>query len=139
MQKPRREGYQPYELQPADRRWVIMIRQNNRPFTPPTDVIELADRLVVVVEIAGMRTADLNITLTDRQLVISGTREQRQFPNPAYHQVEIGYGEFRIEVTLPWSLERDSVSASYEAGFLQVELPHKTARQIPIRDVANVE
>jgi HSP20 family protein len=139
MQKSRKEGYPPSELQPSDRRWVIMIRQNSRPFTPPTDVIELADRLVVLVEIAGMRTADLNITLMDRQLVISGTREQRQFRNPAYHQVEIGYGEFRIEVTLPWALERDGVSASYDAGFLQVELPRKIARQIPIIDVSNVE
>lgn len=139
MQKRRKESDPPDELYLADRRWVVMIQHNARPFTPPTDVIELEDRLVVMVEVAGMRPADLSITLMDRHLLISGTRELRQFTNPAYHQVEIGYGEFRIEVSLPWNVERDGVSASYDAGFLQVELPRKTTRQIPIIDVTNVE
>ena len=139
MQKRRKTTDLPYEMQAADRRWLLMIRQNSRPFAPPTDVIELADRLVVLVEIAGVRTSDLSITLMDRHLVISGMREQPQFSNPAYHQVEIGFGEFRIEVLLPWAVARENVSASYDAGFLQVELPRKSGRQIPIVDVSNVE
>jgi HSP20 family protein len=139
MHKRRKDSDPPYEMQSVDRHWLIMIRQNTRPFTPPTDVIEMGDKVVILVEIAGMRTSDLSITLLDNQLVISGTRERPQFQHPAYHQVEIGFGEFRIEVNLPWSVERDGVSASYEAGFLQVELPRKTGRQIPIVDVTNVE
>jgi HSP20 family protein len=140
MHKRRRDSDLPYEMQSVDRHWLIMIRQNARPFTPPTDVIEMGNKVVILVEIAGMKTSDLNITLLDNQLVISGTREHPQFNNnPAYHQVEIGFGEFRIEVNLPWSVERDGVSATYEAGFLQVELPRKTGRQIPIVDVSNVE
>ena len=139
MQRKRKDADSPYDMKPADRRWLIMIQHNTHPFAPPTDVIELADKLVILVEIAGMRTNELNITLMDRQVVISGTRERPQFHNPAYQQVEIGFGEFRIDVNLPWAVERDAVSASYEAGFLQVELPRKTGRQIPIVDVSNVE
>jgi len=139
MHKRRKDSDLPYEMQPVDRHWLIMIRQNTRPFNPPTDVIELGDKVMILVEIAGMKTGDLNITLLDNQLVISGTRERPQFHRAAYHQVEIGFGEFRIEVNLPWSVERDGVSASYEAGFLQVELPRKTGRQIPIVDGSNVE
>jgi HSP20 family protein len=139
MQKRRKATEAPQDMQPTERHWRIMIRQSSHPFSPPTDIIELADRLVVLMEIAGVRANDLNITLMDRQLVISGTRVQPQFHNPAYYQVEIGFGEFRVEVTLPWAVDRDSVSASYDAGFLQVELPRKTVRQIPIVDVSNVE
>jgi HSP20 family protein len=140
MQRKRKD----YDLtrlsQPGDERWYLLIRQSsNHPFRPPTDVIELSDRLVVLVEIAGVRTNDLSITLLERHLVITGLRDMPQFENPAYHQVEIGFGEFRIEVTLPWPVNRDEVSASYEAGFLQIELPRKAARQIPIVDVNNVE
>ena len=72
--------------------------------------------------------------LLERGLVISGRRERSQHANPAYHQVEIGIGEFRIVVDLPWSVERDAVNASYEVGFLQVELPRKAARTIPVAD-----
>ncbi len=140
MQRKRKVTQSLSGLQPRDERWLLMIRQpGNHPFRPPTDVCELADRLVVVVEIAGIQTSDLSITLLEHHLVITGTREPPQYTNPAYHQVEIGFGEFRVEVALPWPVERDGVSANYEAGFLQVELPRKAARQIPIVDVSNVE
>lgn len=120
------------EVQPAEDKWAVLIRHSNGSFSPPTDVIELADKLLVVIELAGMRSSDLDITLLERHLVVSGVRKRPQHPNPAYHQVEIAYGEFRIEVVLPWAVNRDSVSATYEAGFLQIELPRKTARNIRI-------
>lgn len=135
---PKREDSEPLFVRSAnERRWLIMIQQAARPFHPPADVIELEDRLLVIVEIAGMRTSDFNITLVDRTLVISGVRERPQYPNPAYHQIEIGYGEFRLELGLPWPVERDQVSANYDAGFLQIELPRKAARHIHVVDVSS--
>jgi HSP20 family protein len=124
--------------QTSNEKWVLMIR-STRPFTPPTDVIELVDKILVVVEIAGMQTDNLNITLNDRRLSISGTREKPQHLNPAYHQVEIGFGDFRVELDLPWLVEREAVSATYEAGFLEVELPRKTPRTIRVTDMSNDE
>jgi HSP20 family protein len=106
-----------------------------RPFTPPTDVIELAEKLMVLVEVAGMRPADFTITLVNHSLVINGVRERPTLRNAAYHQVEIGYGEFRVEVLLPWPVERDQVTATYREGFLQVDLPRRTEQQIRVVDV----
>lgn len=123
------------EERPEDQKWAFVIRHANRTFSPPTDVIELADKVIVQVEIAGMRASDLNITLLDRAIVISGSRERPQHQNPAYHQVEIGYGNFRIDVAMPWPVEREGVTASYEAGFLQINLPRKSARQIHVVNV----
>lgn len=139
MQRKRQEQEPLYEVQPPEKQWVFMIRHSNRTFSPPTDVIELADKILVIVEIAGMRAADLNITLLEHLLVISGQRERPQHPSPAYHQVEIGYGEFRIEVALPWHVNREAVTASYEAGFLQVELPRTSPRQIRVVEVNDGE
>ncbi len=127
------------EVQTADQQWVIMVRQSNLSLSPPTDVIELAEKFLVRVEIAGMRASDLNITLLDRHLVISGSRERPHHTSPAYHQVEIGYGEFRIEVMLPSPVERDLVTANYDAGFLQIDLPRKNTQQIHVVDVNGVE
>ena len=126
------------EGQISNERWAMMIR-STRPFTPPTDVIELSDKILVLVEIAGMQTDHLNITLNNRRLSISGTREKPQHPNPAYHQVEIGFGDFRVELDLPWTVERDAVSATYEAGFLEVELPRKAALTIQVTDLSSDE
>lgn len=112
--------------------WVVqgyVVWRSNRLFVPPTDVIELEDKILVNVEIAGMRPNDFSISLLNRHLVISGTRERPTLPNVAYHQVEIGYGEFRVEVQLPQVVEGDHVNATYRDGFLQVELPLRSEGQ----------
>ncbi|MBE0689382.1 MAG: Hsp20/alpha crystallin family protein [Anaerolineae bacterium] len=110
----------------------VVWRGSNRRFSPPTDVIELPDKLVVIVEIAGMRAGDFNVVLLDGRIVITGRRERPSREHAAFHQVEIGYGEFRSEVGLPWSIDRDQVSASYRDGFLQVELPRRAQVQIRV-------
>ncbi len=119
--------------QQAARRWVIM-RQTNV-WRPPTDVFELEDRLVVMVEIGGMRDGEFNVVLQDRRLTISGTRRRPSHEQIAFHQMEVRYGEFRTEVTLPWPVTREGVSATYREGFLRVELPHARNQQIHIVDV----
>lgn len=112
-----------------------MFIRSNRPFNPPVDVVELADRLLIVVEIAGMTARDFNITLNNRRLTVAGVRERPPLPHTAYHQVEIGYGEFRIELLLPWNADRDSVSANYKDGFLQIELRRRPAEQVRVIDM----
>jgi HSP20 family protein len=125
----------------SSRTWLaqsVTVRRSNRKFTPPTDVIEFPDRLVVLVEIAGMRAEDFQLTLFNNRLIVHGIRERPPFDNPAYHQVEIGFGEFRIEINLPWPILQDEVSAAYGEGFLQVDLPRRGSEQITVID-ANAE
>ncbi len=118
--------------------WAVqgyIVRYPTRRFVPPTDIIELEDRIMILVEIAGMRGDGFKIALYNQNLVISGTRERRDQPDAAYHQAEIGFGDFRINVPMPWSVERDEVNASYSNGFLRVELPRQQARRVHIVDV----
>jgi HSP20 family protein len=112
-----------------------MMLRSQRQFNPPTDVIELADKLLVIIEIAGMRSNDFNITLHNRQLTITGKRPRMGTEVAAYHQVEIVYGEFRIDVNLPWTANRDEVTANYEQGFLKVELPRRPAETVRVVDL----
>lgn len=91
-------------------------------WSPPTDVYETEDAIVVRVEVAGMSGDDFEIALEDGFLKISGTRpdiaERR-----AYHQMEIRFGEFSAAVSLPASVNVKKSHARYEAGFLTVSLP----------------
>lgn len=130
------------ERQSADRRWVVqgyMVFRPNSQFTPPTDVIEFDDKVLVIIEIAGMKASDFSVSLSTNQLTVSGTRERPSFPGGAYHQVEIGYGDFRVEVALPWPVDQDDVTAAYREGFLQIELPRRADRAIRIIDVNATE
>ena len=113
----------------------MMLQPNKRQFMPPTDVIELVDKVLVVVEIAGMRKGDFNIVLEKQHLMISGIRQRSGSNVAAYHQVEIGYGPFRVDLDLPWSADRDSVTANYDQGFLTIELPRKPKQSIHVVDL----
>lgn len=105
-------------------------------FSPPTDIIELEDRIVILVEIAGMRIDNLKIALYNQSLVITGTRERpEESQTAAYHQAEIRFGDFKLILPMPWSIQQANVSANYRNGFLRVELPREQMRRIHIVDV----
>lgn len=113
-----------------------MTGRLSRVFSPPTDVIELDDRLIVLIEVAGVRPDDISILLADGRLTVSGVRPrphlQHTRSTPAYHQLEIGYGEFRVEVMLPWPIRRERALAAYEDGFLQIELARQAETPIHV-------
>ena len=113
--------------------WIIMQQSNT--WRPPTDVFELEDRLVVMVEVAGMRDGEFNVVLQDRRLLISGVRRRIVQDRMAFHQMEVRYGEFRAVVNLPWPVERERVAATYKDGFLRVELPRALNQQVHIVNV----
>lgn len=119
-----------HETNTALRRWVIVRHANT--WHPPTDVYEQDRRLIVVVEIAGMRDSDIAVVLQGQRLIISGVRERLTKRDCAYHQLEIPFGEFRTEVTVPWPVAHEDVTANYRDGLLRVELPHAPAQKIQI-------
>jgi HSP20 family protein len=123
----------------SERQWVVqgyMVWRPNTQFHPPTDVIELSDRLVVRIEVAGVRPDDFNVSLMNHHLVITGRRDRPALEGAAYHRVEIGYGEFRVQVALPWEVAADDVNASYREGFLQIELPRQAETVVRVVDVS---
>jgi HSP20 family protein len=115
------------------RRWVIV--RHASVWHPPTDVYERDQTLIVMVEIAGMRDGDFAVTLQGQRLIISGARQRLGAADSAYHQLEIQFGEFRTEVSLPWPVAREEVSATYRDGFLRVELPHAPTQKVQIVNV----
>lgn len=106
--------------------------QHEAVWRPPTDVFETDDRVVVVVEIAGLHDGDYEISLIGRALIISGERRDRA-GKLAYQQMEIRYGKFRTQIHLPWPIESTGIDVSYENGLLKVALQKALARRIPIQ------
>lgn len=113
----------------SDVRWGM---SHDAGWRPPTDVYETDDRIVVLVEVAGLCEGDYEILLTGRTLVISGDRRDPS-EKLAYQQMEIRHGRFRAQVDLPWALEGGGYQASYENGFLKITLPKARARRVPVR------
>jgi HSP20 family protein len=103
----------------------------NTPWRPPTDVFETNSRLVVKVEIAGMGEEDFEISLKGRHLTITGHRRDPA-EKLAYQQMEIHYGDFETSVHLPWAVDLSAVEATYERGFLKIELPRAQPKRVPV-------
>jgi HSP20 family protein len=114
-------------------RWVIV--RHTSAWQPPTDVYEHDNRLIVVVEIAGMRDNDFKVALHGQRLTINGTRERIASTECAYHQLEIPFGEFRTEVSLPWAVLRNDVTAIYRDGLLRIELTRAPAQKVHVVNV----
>ncbi|MGD1992611.1 MAG: Hsp20/alpha crystallin family protein [Anaerolineae bacterium] len=105
--------------------------QQAHTWAPPTDVYETDAGLVVQVEIAGVATEDLSISLGDGTLVIQGVRRDLE-PKRVYYQMEIRCGSFRSEILLPWAVKSDDVEATYEQGLLRVFIPRPVAHRVPV-------
>jgi HSP20 family protein len=99
---------------------------------PPADVYETEDAVIVRVEIAGMREDNFSIELNGRYLIIRGSRQDIT-ERRAYHQMEIRFGEFSVELEVPFPVETEQIEASYQQGFLRVFMPKVRPKHIEIK------
>lgn len=116
---------------PSEKSLQVGLIMQTPAWYPPTDVYETEDNIIVRVEIAGMQDEGFAIELSGRHLLIRGLR-QDQPERRAYHQMEIRFGEFAIELALPSPVDSNQVEAEYADGFLRVILPKAHPRHIPI-------
>src|SRR5213592_4828768 len=78
------------------------ILQRSATWRPLADIRESAEMLTVKIELAGMKEEEIDVTLYEDALVVSGERyeEPERNENVYYHEAQIRYGPFRIEVLL---------------------------------------
>ena len=93
-------------------------------WVPNTDIYENETSFMIRMEVAGVSSDDIQISISDRTLTVRGRR-----PDPCrtcrYHfrQMEINYGVFERRLVVPKSVDSKRVKASYRNGFLIIELP----------------
>lgn len=108
--------------------------RSGRVWVPPTDVYETEDQIVVLVEIAGVRQSDFAVSLVERRLTVTGVRIDRGMARRAYYQMEVQFGEFRVELDLPLAVDENAVTAEYSEGFLRILLPKKRPQAIDVQE-----
>ncbi len=93
-------------------------------WTPALDLYEDKDNLYVKIEVPGMKREDIDVSLHDGSLSISGERKSEQKHQDAdVYRSERFFGRFQRTVTLPTPVAADKVRAQYRDGVLTITLP----------------
>jgi len=93
-------------------------------WTPALDVFEDKDNFVVKAELPGMKKEDIEVSLQDGCLSISGERKsESKHEGAEVYRAERFFGRFQRTVTLPTQVAVDKIQAAYRDGVLKVTLP----------------
>jgi HSP20 family protein len=106
-------------------------------WAPALDISERKDAYLVAVELPGLQSEDLDITMEDGLLTIQGERHfAHDSSEQQFHRVERRYGAFRRSITLPAHVMAEEIQASFEDGVLQILVPkaeEAKAKRIQVR------
>ena len=124
-------------------------RQEDRPRTqanawvPTTDVFAKGEDLVIRVSLSGVYPEDVDITLSNGVLTVSGERRSELDEDEvSFYVRERYYGAFRRSITLPAGIDESDINADYDNGLLEVTVRGGAAaaaepRRIKIRAKSN--
>ena len=98
--------------------------QTSGGWTPPLDIYQNADHILALVELPGLPKEEIEISLHDGVLTISGERKpQPEEIEGNAERTERQVGKFRRCVSLATRVDASRVVASYRDGILTVTLP----------------
>lgn len=99
---------------------------------PAIDVLSRDGNLVIQTELPGVKQEDVEITLSDHVLTISGERKaEKEEQDGGYYVKECRYGSFGRSLALPEGVDESRVSARFRNGVLEVTVAGAAAAQEP--------
>ena len=93
-------------------------------WAPAIDVREKKEELVVRAEVPGMKKEDINVSLDDNHLVISGEKRcETELTEGGGYRSECFHGRFHRVIALPFGVDQKKIKAGYKERVLTVHLP----------------
>ncbi|WP_273846595.1 Hsp20/alpha crystallin family protein [Rubrobacter calidifluminis] len=114
------------------------LRREEQEWVPAIDAFSRDGDLVIRAELPGVKKDDVDITVQNGVLTISGERrEEQEEERRGYHVRERRYGSFRRSMTLPEGVDESKIHAKFEDGVLEVVVEGASGqigepRRIPI-------
>jgi HSP20 family protein len=92
-------------------------------FVPPVDVYEDEHKIVLKLEVPGIKQEELDIRLENKTLTVRGERKfEKEEKEQNFHRIERRYGTFYRAFSLPTTVDTENVKAEYDSGVLKLEL-----------------
>jgi HSP20 family molecular chaperone IbpA len=99
----------------------------HRAFAPRTDIYEAQEKILLWVDMPGVKQEDIEITLEQNVLSVHGRVEAPAFPGHELSYSEQQIGDYRRVFTLSNEIERNGIEASVKNGVLKLTLPKSKA------------
>ena len=116
--------------------WPAGIRAVRRGTFPPINVGATPDQVDVYLFAAGLDPRDIDLSIQQNLLTVSGGRKLQANEDAEYYRRERFDGEFRRVVTLPDDVDPERVEARYRDGVLQISVQRRESarpRQIEVK------
>jgi HSP20 family protein len=100
------------------------------------DVCETADEIEVTAELPGVAEADIEVSLFERMLVISGEKKpEHGMEGRCYRINERTFGRLSRSVPLPENADEGGIRAAYRDGVLKITMPRVEASPKDVRRI----
>ena len=101
--------------------------KNPQTYRAPVDVYEAKDRFIVLADMPGTTSEDIEIVIDGNMLEIASTVSDRYATlGRAIHQ-EYGIGDYHRHFRIGSGIDAEEITATYRDGILNVNLPKQTA------------
>ena len=92
-------------------------------WAPPLDVLRGKDYWTVKVELAGVCSDQVTISVNGDELTLRGTRIDNLLSKGyTYHSLEISYCRFERRIQLPFLIDEHSVDWQFQDGMLLIQV-----------------
>lgn len=93
-------------------------------WAPTVDVVDAKDRLRIKAELPGLKKDDIQVSVEDSSVVISGEKkEEKEQKEEGFIRRESTYGSFYRSIPLPSGADPNKIDASYKDGVLELTIP----------------
>ncbi len=105
-------------------------------FAPRSDASALEDYYEINVELPGVKTDDVDVSIEDNSLVVRGEkRYEHEEAGRTYFFSEREYGSFQRTFRLPPDADSEKIDAEFSDGILRLKIAKRTASQTSGRKV----
>ena len=109
-------------------------------FVPAVDVYEDEHSLTLKLEVPGLNEEDINVTLENNTLTVSGERKfEKEEKEENFHRIERRYGSFTRTIRLPNTVDSEKVEAGYDKGVLKITLAKRAEAEPKTIKIASAE
>ena len=113
--------------------WLGEGSARNGRMRPRMEVVRTDSELVVRVELPGVDPDSVDVTLEDTTLRVRAERRvDDAVEQGEYLRREFAYGTFDGAVRLPSGIDPDKLTAKYDAGILEVRVPHAAEKAVKV-------